>query len=409
MRFRFVPVVAVSWWYLTLCSPFPSPAQIRFGPELIRKGNTIEVVRPGPDLQALIDGITDEAPDNRYVIRLGAGDYVLTESLTMARYISLEGSGRESTRLTGAISSATSSLEGVLLVTADSVTVSDLAVVNTGGGAYSYGIVNSFGRSPIIRNVAIDVSGTTTVSVALLTVTSTADLLDVEATATSQGEACGICENSSSSVMSRVSATARGTTLSYAFAFFFNSTSVVDGARSLAESADENYAYWVRGGSAPTLDRIVGTAGGGIRAVGLLAADSNFTLRDGRLTAFNATSANVGIDSTTGTPRIFDTLIFTDGNGEVGINITSDAPVSAAPLLMNVSSTVNAGTGLRFDGLSAGEVRDSRFVSGTGSGIDLGMSSSVISHTTTTSVTNDDGAVVNCREVHDRALVEITC
>ena len=134
----------------------PAQAVINIGPLVIYKENTVEVLGPGPvddpvDIQGVIDDITDEAADNPYLIKLGAGEYTITSSIQMARFISIIGAGEKATKLKGAISGGNVSDPVEVITTAEDVSLSNLSVENSGGlSTYSIAI-RIKNTSPVIE------------------------------------------------------------------------------------------------------------------------------------------------------------------------------------------------------------------------------------------------------------------
>ena len=128
-------------------------AVVNIGPKVIRTGTEIKVLEPGPDLQALIDGITDAAVDKPYLIKLGPGEYTIEpdmttfEGLKIAPFISIMGSGQGVTILKGAVSSGAADATSAIVSGASDASLTDLSVENTGGGSGSTGSGGSSGGS----------------------------------------------------------------------------------------------------------------------------------------------------------------------------------------------------------------------------------------------------------------------
>lgn len=110
------------------------------------------------DPVAAVDSIGDAAADNPYLVLIGPGVYTLTRTLVMKPFVTIAGSGREATILTGAISTFSYDAASALVSGADNVTLHDLTVENTGGSGVSIAIYNSAG-SPVIQDVTATASG----------------------------------------------------------------------------------------------------------------------------------------------------------------------------------------------------------------------------------------------------------
>lgn len=144
-------------------------ADVSIGPDVIVTGTEIKVLRPGPDLQAIIDGI-DDAFDpatgifKRYLIKLGPGDYTITADgttgfgLVMKPFISIAGSGQGVTVLSGSISSSEADSTSSIVTGASNTSISDLSVFNSGGAEASIAIWNG-GASHRMENIAVSASG----------------------------------------------------------------------------------------------------------------------------------------------------------------------------------------------------------------------------------------------------------
>ena len=91
-------------------------ADVSIGTDVITTGNEINVLRPGPDLHAIIKDIVDNGSpgaSNPYLIKLGPGEYTIlpnpldsNNGLVMQPHISIVGSGQGVTILKGTISTS---------------------------------------------------------------------------------------------------------------------------------------------------------------------------------------------------------------------------------------------------------------------------------------------------------------
>jgi hypothetical protein len=105
-----------------------------------------------------VNSITDATAENRYLVMIGPGIYTLTQTLIMKPYVSIAGSSKDATTLTGAISTATYDSSSAIVSGADNATLRDLTIKNTGGGAVSIAMYND-GSSPVIQDVTLTAAG----------------------------------------------------------------------------------------------------------------------------------------------------------------------------------------------------------------------------------------------------------
>lgn len=171
-------------------------AIVSIGHDVSVKGTKIEVVGPGPNLQAIINRITDASATKPYLIKLGPGEYSVTTALVMKAFVNIAGHGRGVTILTGAISSA-SVAESSIVAGADNTSLLDVTVRNTGGGGtFSIAILN-VGGSPRIERVTATASGGT-VSIGVLNESSSPTMTQVTATASGGTTSYGVYNANSS-------------------------------------------------------------------------------------------------------------------------------------------------------------------------------------------------------------------
>lgn len=112
------------------------------------------------DPVAAVNSITDAAAANPYLVLIGPGVYTLTQTLVMKPFVTVAGSGREATTLTGAISTFSYDASSAIVSGADNGVLCDLAVENTGGSGVSIALYNN-GASPVVQNVSATATGGT--------------------------------------------------------------------------------------------------------------------------------------------------------------------------------------------------------------------------------------------------------
>lgn len=110
------------------------------------------------DPVAAVESITDAAAAKPYLVMIGPGRYTISRTLVMKPYVTLAGSGREDTILSGAISTFSYGASSAIVSAADNATLKNMTIENTGGGAVSIGLYND-GASPVVEDVTVTASG----------------------------------------------------------------------------------------------------------------------------------------------------------------------------------------------------------------------------------------------------------
>lgn len=132
--------------------------------------NVITVAKANGDFTdpvIAINSIPTTGPDipsaaNRYLVVIGPGEYDSGgKPIEMQEWVSIQGSGRGSTKIFGAVSSLSEGTFAVVLG-ASNATLSDITIENTGGADSSYAVFNIFSSgSPRIERVNAYASGGT--------------------------------------------------------------------------------------------------------------------------------------------------------------------------------------------------------------------------------------------------------
>jgi hypothetical protein len=197
-----------------------------YGAGIVIGGNytdigTIVIVSPKPgdtpqaNGTALLNnlaGITADA-NNPYVIKLGPGIYDLgATSLQMKEFVSIEGSGEKTTKITAAINNSDWTPTAATLIGANNAELRFLTVENTSVGPnYAIAILNS-SVSPSLIHVTATASGQeNNMGVYNFSTGASPSLIHVTATASSGGSNYGIYNDSwASPKMTNVTAIASG-------------------------------------------------------------------------------------------------------------------------------------------------------------------------------------------------------
>lgn len=162
-----------------------------------------------------MNSIGETGPGNRYLIVIGPGVYEVSSAIIMKEWVTIQGAGREATEITGAVSYGGPNETSAIVKGQNNAALTDLTIENRGGGFYSIAIFNSYASPRIERVTAVAFSDY------------------------GSGFATGILnEDSSSPVMTNVSASASGETY-------------------------ENFGVYNVVGSSPTMVNVNASASGG--------------------------------------------------------------------------------------------------------------------------------------------------
>lgn len=110
------------------------------------------------DPVAAVESISDASAAKPYLVMIGPGVFPVTRTLVMKPYVTVAGSGREATTLTGSIATFSYDASSAIVSGADNAGLKNLTIENTGGGAVSIGLYND-GTSPVIEDVTVTASG----------------------------------------------------------------------------------------------------------------------------------------------------------------------------------------------------------------------------------------------------------
>jgi hypothetical protein len=160
-----------------LITVFPSFAQNSvvvipmFGDDARPLKNIITVSAQNGDFTNPVDAmasITDASASNPYLIVIGPDEYHLDSPLSIKSFVSVTGSGRAATKLTGAISTTSGSGTNSLVYLGSDTSLTDLSVENTGGSTHSAGISINGGRSHLERVTVNATGGSNNIAIIVL-------------------------------------------------------------------------------------------------------------------------------------------------------------------------------------------------------------------------------------------------
>jgi pectin methylesterase-like acyl-CoA thioesterase len=289
----------------------------------VRPAGVIWVAKSGgqfTSLSAALASITNNGPEQRYVIKVAPGTYTETASVVLKNYVDVEGSGQGVTTITCACGSNTapvfSTSSAVLRVTGPGlhVSVRGFTVNNTGSNLnYSTGIWTG---SAVPGNVSLDdVTVTATGGTVNYGIhnsgSSSPTMTNVTATATSGASAYGIFNGAGSSpTMTNVTATGTGGTVSYGV-FNSGSSPTMTNVTATGTGGTANYGIY-NSGSSPTMTNVTATGTGGTVSYGVFHDGGSVLIRDSFLTG-----STFSVRKASGTIRILNT-VFNGNTSGVG-------------------------------------------------------------------------------------------
>jgi hypothetical protein len=213
------------------------------------------------DPVAAVNSITDASATNPYLVVIGPGVYTVTSTLAMKGYVDIAGSGQNVTKITGAISSESSSISAIISGVNHSA-LSSLTVENRGGGTYSVALYNNNAFDSLtISDVTATASGGTR-NLGVDNHYSHPTMKGITATASGGTTNYGVYNLSSHPTMKGITATASGGTTNYGVANWLSSFSTMTGVTATASGGTTNYGVH-NSLSDPTMTDVTAKASGG--------------------------------------------------------------------------------------------------------------------------------------------------
>ncbi|MEM7359419.1 MAG: hypothetical protein AAF431_09990 [Pseudomonadota bacterium] len=292
--------------------------------------NIISVAQENGDFDnpiTAVNSIPASGPDapsatNPYVIVIAPGNYVLTSRLVMRPFVSVVGSGKQATILSGSISGENSDLNAALIEGASNTELSNLRVENqlTSPGNVAIGVIAQGIVTFLIKHIEVSVNGATRENIGIKNSFVGPVIHDVKITVNGAGNPSSIntaLENNSSPVtLGDINLTAVG------------------GATTIGMN---NPFSAVRMRNAT-----INASGGTTANSGIINSGGPFfvQLRDFWITASGGTT-NIGIDNDDAAPKISNGYIWVlGGTSSYGVRSTN----SAAPILTSVDIEVEGST-----------------------------------------------------------------
>jgi hypothetical protein len=239
-----------------------------YGGSIVIGGNytdigTIVVINPTPgdptgNGTALLNNLAGISADatHPYVIKLGPGIYDIGgSSLQMKQYVDIEGSGENTTTITGHIDSLSSGV----VQGASNAEIRFLTVRNTGGGTNAVAIYNT-SAFPKITNVTASATGST-FNYGVLNMSSSPTMTNVTASPSGGSISCGVYNDSSSPTMMNVTTSPSGGTYNYGVYNISSSPTMMNVTTSPSGGTNNYGVYNIS--SSPTMTNVTASPSGG--------------------------------------------------------------------------------------------------------------------------------------------------
>jgi hypothetical protein len=257
---------------LILLTSIAANAVLNMGGKTIFTGTVIEVLEPGPatQIQAIITNIADASAAKPYLIHLGPGVYNLeSTNIIMKEWVSIQGSGQEATKITGAVSTAGFDATSAIVSGVNNASLTDLTIENTGGGSISMAIFNQTAW-PHIERVTASASGGV-LNYGMVNQSSSPTMIDVTAVASGGTSSYGMYNVSTSSpIMTNVSASASGGNTGCGVCNTNSSSPTMINVTAYGSGVSNSYGVWNNVSSSPTMTNVSATASGGsLNSVGV--------------------------------------------------------------------------------------------------------------------------------------------
>ena len=299
---------------LMLLHSITANAVLNMGGQTIFAGTVIEVLEPGPDLQAIIDNITDASANKPYLIHLGAGIYDLGNTqVVMKEYISLAGTGQQATTITSAVIGTDEFATGAVVIGKDNTSLTDMTIKNAGGGTHSIAVYNG-SASPRIERITVDVSGGSSRNIGIKNITSSPIMTNIIATASGKTNNRGVVNDSSAPNMIYVIASGTGGT-------------------------GTNYGVRNKVSSAPTMMNVLSSASGGTKSRGVANNASSPTMINVAASGSGGSVNSYGVGNSGGSSSFIQDSIL-EGDTK-GLRITSDSPGTRSVNSMVINGALN--------------------------------------------------------------------
>lgn len=301
-------------------------------------GNVAIVAPSGGDYTDPVTAMADlsmwcgtPSATNPCLLKIMPGIYDIgPNTLQMQQYVDIEGSGENTTKISGYIDSSSS---GVVRG-ASKAEIRLLTAENSGGGANKIAIYNS-SASPKITNVTATALTGFSNNYGIYNTSSSPEMTNVTAIASGGNGTCaGVYNTSSSPAMINVRATASGGTNWNSGVYNISSSSPT--MIHVTATASGQFAYAVYNyGSSPLLMNVTATSlGGGSSGHGVRNYSSSPDMMNVKAVSSGATLENVGVYNESSSPQMMN-VIATGSGGQDTCGVRNDA---SSPTLTNVTA-----------------------------------------------------------------------
>jgi hypothetical protein len=337
------------FWMLLVSSAVMAQTKvvvIPMGGDALPLQNVITVAKKNGDFTDPVDAmksitITDE--NNRYLVVIGPGVYTLTETLVMREYTDISGSGRNATKLTGAVSTGNLDETSALVQGANNAGISSLSIENTGGDAVYIGIYNS--SSSTMSDLSITASEGSFENIGVYNSTSAPTMSDLSITASGGNYSRGVRNSTSSPMMSDLSITASGGNTNLGVHNSSSSPTMYNMSITASGGSGTNLGV-ANYSSSPAMYNMRITASGGGGSRGVFNYSSSPTMYNMRITASGESSAygvyNYAFNSPPSSPTMSNMTITVSGAGDEKIGVHNQ--FYASPTMSDTSITVSGGS-----------------------------------------------------------------
>jgi hypothetical protein len=279
--------------------------------------NVLYVALSGGDFSSITDAlnsITDNSAANRYLIKVGPGDYF--GRVIMKQFVDIEGAGEKATKIfsPGSPGTDTGTVAG-----ARNAELRSLTVENDGGYAYAIGIYNG-GLSPSLLHVTVIAGGASVTNYAVFNNVASPNMDDVTANASGSAQYnLGVYNSGSSPNMTGVVATGSGASIG-------------------------NYGVYNEHASSPNMTGLTAIAASGATFnAGVYDDGSSATIASSAISAVGA-AANWGIYHLSGGTVRVDSSKVTANTGTIYNSGTGTITQVGASYLSGGPTSVNGGT-----------------------------------------------------------------
>lgn len=272
--------------------------------EVAKLKNIITVAKENGDFTdpvEAVNSIGDASSDNPYLVIIAPGTYTLTQTLAMKNWVSIVGSGRTTTFLTGAISAG--AMENSALVScASNTNFSNMVISNTGDSSYSIGFYCPDRSDVTLEALNVKVTSVASIAYGVYSYFSSLSMSNVNINVVGGSTSYGVYLSDSSLIMNNVTARSSSEGDSYGV-YHGDSNGSMNNVTASAGSFFNAYGIYSEH-SSQTMFNVTFYASAGGTSYGMYNSNTSPTIRGSSLTGSTA-GVHIGSAAT----RISDTRI----------------------------------------------------------------------------------------------------